>query len=124
MNRQKKDKEDHSDIKINISCKIPGPKAKKLILRSSECLSKTQLHNKVFSEYKGALIKDVDGNLLLNFSDSTNPIGCGHPEIVKSIKNQMDKLMHISGAVALFEPYVELAEELKNILFLYLFTTY
>jgi len=95
---------------------MPGPNAKELIERSSECFSSRQLHYKAFSEYRGAIIKDVDGNTFLNFTDSTNPLGGCHPEIINAIQNQINKLIHISGATALYEPYVKLAEVLKEIL--------
>ena len=57
---------------------------------------------------------DPDGNTYLNFNDTTNPVGSGHPDILKALESQMKDLIHVSGMTALHEPYVKLAETLKS----------
>ena len=97
-----------------ITRQFPGPRSKELVKRSLMCLPSKHSHRLVVTSARGATLTDVDGNTYLNFNDTTNTLGSGHPGILKVLKDQMKELVHISGATALYEPYVELAETLKN----------
>jgi 4-aminobutyrate aminotransferase len=65
----------------------------------------------------GCVIEDVDGNLFLDFTAGiavTNTGHC-HPEVVTAIKEQAEKLLHMSGTDFYYRPQIDLAEKLANI---------
>jgi 4-aminobutyrate aminotransferase/(S)-3-amino-2-methylpropionate transaminase len=57
----------------------------------------------------GALVEDVDGNVLLDFSGGIGVLNVGHTpsEVVDAIKAQTDELIHICALVATTEPHVQ-----------------
>ncbi|HWR41252.1 MAG TPA: 4-aminobutyrate--2-oxoglutarate transaminase [Patescibacteria group bacterium] len=63
----------------------------------------------------GAIITDVDGREFLDFYAGVGVLNVGHcPEpVVRAIKQQADKLLHSFFAIAMYEPYVALAEKLN-----------
>lgn len=65
----------------------------------------------------GAIITDVDGREFLDFYAGVGVLNVGHcPEpVVKAIQNQAEKLLHSFFSIAMYEPYVELAEKLNAI---------
>ncbi len=67
---------------------------------------------------KGAIITDVDGNELIDFAGGIGVVNAGHcPEpVVKAIQEQAAKYLHTSFNVVTYEPYIELCEELAEIL--------
>ena len=62
----------------------------------------------------GALIYDVDGRELIDFSGgiAVMNVGHSHPKVVAAIKDQADKFTHTCWHVVMYEPYVELADRL------------
>jgi len=69
------------------------------------------------SEGEGALVKDVDGNQYLDFTSglAVCNVGHRHPKVIEAAKKQMDKLVHISQHIAIYEPYTKLAEKMAEI---------
>ncbi len=67
---------------------------------------------------KGATITDVDGNEWIDFAGGIGVVNAGHcPEpVVKAIQAQAEKFIHTSFNVVTYEPYIELCEELCEIL--------
>ena len=67
---------------------------------------------------KGAIITDVDGNELIDFAGGIGVVNAGHcPEpVVKAIREQAGKYLHTSFNVVTYEPYIQLCEELAEIL--------
>lgn len=70
------------------------------------------------SEAKGATIIDADGNELIDFAAGIGVVNAGHcPEpVVAAIREQAGKYLHTSFNVVTYEPYIELCEELAEIL--------
>lgn len=70
------------------------------------------------SDAKGAIIKDADGNELLDFAGGIGVVNAGHcpPTVVEAIKEQAEKFIHTSFNVVTYEPYIELCEQLAEIL--------
>ncbi|MET7029790.1 aspartate aminotransferase family protein [Sediminicola luteus] len=70
------------------------------------------------SEAKGAIIIDADGRELIDFAGGIGVVNAGHcPEpVVAAIREQAGKYLHTSFNVVTYEPYIELCEELINIL--------
>ncbi len=69
-------------------------------------------------EAKGAIIIDADGRELIDFAGGIGVVNAGHcPEpVVAAIREQAGKYLHTSFNVVTYEPYIELCEELINIL--------
>lgn len=70
------------------------------------------------SDAKGAIIIDVDGNELIDFAGGIGVVNAGHcpAPVVKAIREQAGKYLHTSFNVVTYEPYIELCEELAEIL--------
>lgn len=70
------------------------------------------------SSAKGATIIDADGNELIDFAGGIGVVNAGHcPDpVVKAIQEQAEKYIHTSFNVVTYEPYIELCEQLAEIL--------
>lgn len=71
----------------------------------------------VVDHAKGARVTDVDGKTYLDFGAGFAVVGTGHchPDVVKAVYEQTQKLIHISGSDFYYEPQVQLAEKLVQI---------
>ena len=67
---------------------------------------------------KGAIIIDVEGRELIDFAGGIGVVNAGHcPEpVVEAIREQAGKYLHTSFNVVTYEPYIQLCEELADIL--------
>jgi 4-aminobutyrate aminotransferase / (S)-3-amino-2-methylpropionate transaminase / 5-aminovalerate transaminase len=95
----------------------PGPKSQELMkVRDQNVARGISYTMPVFvKEAKGAVVTDVDGNQFIDFACGigvTN-FGHNHPAIVEAIKKQADQYLHTCFMVAMYEPYVKLAEKLN-----------
>ncbi len=63
---------------------------------------------------KGALIYDVNGREIIDFSGGIGVMNVGHshPKVVAAIKEQAEKFTHTCFMVVMYEGYVRLAEKL------------
>ncbi|MFK8046360.1 MAG: aspartate aminotransferase family protein [Crocinitomicaceae bacterium] len=70
------------------------------------------------SHAKGAIITDIDGKELIDFAGGIGVVNAGHcpAPVVDAIKSQAEKYLHTSFNVVTYEPYVELCENLAEIL--------
>ena len=66
---------------------------------------------------QGAVMIDVDGRELIDFAGGigVNNVGHCHPKVVAAIKNQAEKYIHTCFHVAMYDTYVDLAEQLNDI---------
>ncbi len=98
--------------------KLPGPKARALIKRDSAVISPSYPRGYPFAmdHGKGTEVWDVDGNRFLDFMAgiAVASTGHAHPKVVKAIKEQADKFIHISSDFY-HEKWIELAEKLAEI---------
>jgi 4-aminobutyrate aminotransferase len=107
--------------KINYTSPEIGPNAQKLIDRDRKVMfgahTRTREIPLVVDHAKGARVTDVDGNTLLDFGSGFAVVGTGHchPEVVKAVHEQMQKLIHISGCDFYYDSQVTLAEKLFEI---------
>src|SRR5829696_4944922 len=94
----------------------PGPRAAELLERDSRFVSpsSTRVYPLVVERGSGAVIEDTDGNLSLDFTAgiAVNATGHCHPHVVAAIKDQADKLLHMSGTDFYYQPQIDLAERL------------
>ncbi|HXH29139.1 MAG TPA: acetyl ornithine aminotransferase family protein, partial [Candidatus Polarisedimenticolia bacterium] len=98
---------------------LPGPRAKEIIARDARTVSQnlTKEVPLVVSRARGMVVEDVDGNLFLDFAAGISTVSTGHchPEVVKAVQEQADRLMHICYTDFYYPVYVELCEELARI---------
>ena len=73
--------------------------------------------NAFIKKAEGASMTDVDGKTYIDFAGGigVNNVGHCHPKVVQAIKDQADLFIHTCFHVAMYEPYVELAEKLNNL---------
>lgn len=100
----------------NLKTDLPGPRAKALIERDSRVLSPsyTRGYPLVVARGEGAIIEDVDGNRFLDFNAGIAVAATGHchPRVVQAIRDQAERLIHMSGTDFYYENMVTLAEKL------------
>ena len=96
---------------------LPGPNARRLLERDTTFVSPsyTRAYPLVVDQGSGAVIRDVDGNLFLDFTAGIAVCTTGHchPEVVAAIRDQAGKLIHMSGTDFYYTPQIELAERLS-----------
>ncbi len=84
-----------------ISSDFPGPIALDIFSRSRDLETPQTAFDSVLplvpAEAKGAVLKDVDGNYLIDFCASIAVVNVGHqhPKVVEAIKGQAERLGHI-----------------------------
>jgi len=104
----------YSKPKIKVT--PPGPLARKIIERDVENLSPSLTRSAplVGVETEGVWIKDIDGNIFLDFGSgiAVANVGHRHPEVIEAVKNQIDKCDHVNSCDYYTVPQVEYAEEL------------
>jgi 4-aminobutyrate aminotransferase len=101
-----------------IVTELPGPKAKAIIAKDHKFVSTsyTRGYPLVAEEALGAIVKDPDGNCFLDFAAGIAVVATGHchPEVVKAVKDQADKLLHISGTDFYYTSQVQAAERVAR----------
>lgn len=106
---------------IDVQAPMPGPKARAAIERDHVVVSQSYTrdpHAPVVAERgQGAWIWDVDGNRLLDFAAGIAVCSTGHchPQVVKAIEQQANKLIHLSGTDFYYMPQIELAEKITSV---------
>ncbi len=108
------------DVKVPwIKTELPGPRAQALLERDERVMSPsyTRVYPLVVERGSGAVIEDVDGNRFLDFTAGIAVTATGHchPHVVAAIKDQADKLLHMSGTDFYYEPEIALAERLAQL---------
>ena len=103
----------------DIRTALPGPAGAALLARHNEFVSPsyTPAYPLFVDQGSGCVIRDVDGNLFLDFTAGiavTNTGHC-HPEVVAAIRDQAAKLIHMSGTDFYYRPQIDLAEKLANV---------
>lgn len=106
---------------ISIKTKLPGPQALKIIARDKKHVSPSYTRDPncpvVIAEGHGAYITDVDGNVFLDFCAgiAVNSTGHSHPQVVKSIQEQAQKFLHMSGTDFYYDVQSRVAEKLSDL---------
>ncbi len=108
-----------SSKSIQLKTELPGPKSRELIARREASMPAgyAKSTNIAIKRAHGALVEDLDGNVLLDFTGGIGVLNVGHTpqEVVEAIRAQAEELIHICGLVATAEPHVQLAEKLNSI---------
>ena len=102
---------------IELRTEIPGPCSRAWIARREAATppGAAKLTPIAVQTAHGAVVTDVDGNRFLDMAGGIGTLATGHtPEaVVKAIKAQAEKLIHICAIVATYEPAVTLCERLN-----------
>lgn len=84
-----------------IVVKPPGPKARTIIECCNNYVSPLavgigRILQVVFEEARGATVRDVDGNVYIDFTSAVTCCNTGHshPKVVKAIREQVEKFLH------------------------------
>ena len=105
---------------INLKTAIPGPKGMEWYARDRASISPSYVRPYVLvaDHAEGMEVTDVDDNTYLDFTAgvAVNSTGHRHPEVVKAIKDQTDKLIHMSGTDFFYPIQIQLAEKMKEFL--------
>jgi 4-aminobutyrate aminotransferase len=102
-----------------IITELPGPKTRAVIEKDRRCMSPsyTRDYSLVIEHGDGATVTDPDGNTFLDFSAGIAVCATGHshPEVVKAIREQSEKFLHMSGTDFYYEIQVKVAEKLAGL---------
>ena len=97
----------------------PGPKARKILEEDRRYLMQSfvRWYPLVVDKARGALVKDVDGNVYidLNSALAVANVGHTHPRVVEAIKRQAEKLLHFSLTDFYYEEAVRAAKRLVEV---------
>ena len=83
-----------------IAVKPPGPKSKELLAKQSVLETRAVIYSKAFpigiDSARGATIKDVDGNVFIDWVSGICVLNLGHnnPFITAAVKSQIDRIWH------------------------------
>jgi len=102
-----------------IKTRLPGPKAARLIKKDKTYVSPsyTRVYPLVVKKGEGIWVYDVDDNRFLDFTAGIAVCATGHchPEVVRAIQEQAERLIHMAGTDFYYEPQIALAEKLSSI---------
>jgi 4-aminobutyrate aminotransferase len=103
----------------SIRTPLPGPLTKALIDADRQYVSPsyTRLYPLVAEKAEGLWIRDPDGNIFLDFTAGIAVCATGHchPRVVAAVKEQADRLLHMSGTDFYYTPQIALAEKLARL---------
>ncbi len=105
--------------KPTIKTELPGPKARDVLRRDGKYVSPsyTRSYPLIIEKGSGVWVTDIDGNVFLDFSSGIGVVSTGHchPEILKVIKEQSARFIHMSGTDFYYAVQTRLAEKLAEI---------
>ncbi len=106
------------NLEPKIVTDVPGPKSKELLKLRSEFVPQgvSTAYPIFIEEANGSFIKDVDGNVYIDFFSGIGVMNVGHsnPRVIDAIKRQAEKYTHTCFMVVPYEPYVRLAKKLAD----------
>ena len=104
-----------------ITDKLPGPKSESILKRRDAAIPRAlcgKLYPVVIDKGEGAVFRDVDGNIFLDWIGGVGVLNVGYsdPRIIEAVKNQAKRYFHTIFNVIAHEGYIELAEKLNSIM--------
>jgi 4-aminobutyrate aminotransferase / (S)-3-amino-2-methylpropionate transaminase / 5-aminovalerate transaminase len=104
---------------IRLKTALPGPRSAALAARRAAAVPRGVGHSTpIYAESaRGALLTDVDGNVLIDFAGGIGTLNVGHsnPEVVRAAADQLERFTHTCFSVSPYEGYVALCEKLNAI---------
>ncbi|HEX8801330.1 MAG TPA: aminotransferase class III-fold pyridoxal phosphate-dependent enzyme, partial [Terriglobales bacterium] len=104
---------------IRLRTAIPGPCSQVLQARREQAVPRGLSHaTPVYvARANGALIEDVDGNVLIDLAGGIGCMNVGHrhSSVTAAIHRQVDRFLHTCAQVTPYEDYILLAETMNRI---------
>jgi 4-aminobutyrate aminotransferase / (S)-3-amino-2-methylpropionate transaminase / 5-aminovalerate transaminase len=104
---------------IELVTNLPGPRSAEILARKANVVADPlDIHvPAVIDHAAGAVVTDVDGNRLIDFSAGLGCqlVGYSHPKVVEAVQRQAARVSHTDFSVIPYEVYVELAERLVGL---------
>jgi 4-aminobutyrate aminotransferase/(S)-3-amino-2-methylpropionate transaminase len=103
---------------IVLKTAIPGPLGRAAMERMDQHVTKAKVDKalvpSVIQHGEGALVTDIDGNVLIDLVGGVGSMNVGHshPKVVKAIQTAAAKFQHTDFTVVPYESYIDLAEQL------------
>jgi len=98
---------------------LPGPRASAWLSRDDAVMSPsyTRTYPLVVRRASMAMIEDLDGNRFLDFTAgiAVTAAGHSHPKVVRAIRRQAGRLIHMSGTDFYYTTQIRLAERLASL---------
>lgn len=98
---------------------LPGPRTEAVLLRRRNAVPDAigNVYPVVIRRGEGAMIEDLDGNILLDWVGGVGVLNIGYsrPEVIEAVKNQSDLYFHAMANILTHEGYIALAEKLNSI---------
>jgi 4-aminobutyrate aminotransferase len=102
-----------------ITRELPGPRARAIVERDRRAISAsyTRAYPLAMSHGRGALLWDVDGNRFLDLTAgiAVGATGHSHPRVVKAIREQAGRFLHMSGTDFYYDVEVRLGERITKL---------
>jgi 4-aminobutyrate aminotransferase len=102
-----------------VSRGLPGPRARAIVERDRRAISSsyTRSYPLVVSHGQGVSLWDVDGNRFVDFTAgiAVGSTGHAHPRVVRAIREQAGRFLHMSGTDFYYDVEVRLGERLKEL---------
>ncbi len=104
---------------ITLKTPIPGPHSGQLLTQkeANVCRGVSNMAPFLIKEGDGALVKDLDNNVFIDFTSGIGSVNTGHnnPEIVNAVKEQAGRFFHSCFMVVMYDSYIKLAERLNKL---------
>lgn len=104
---------------INLVTEIPGPRSREILARREAATPQgnAKLTPISIESAHGSLVRDVDGNQLIDLAGGIGVLAVGHtPQaVVEALQKQAGDLIHMCAIVSTYEAFVALAEKLNSI---------
>lgn len=103
---------------VNIVVEPPGPRAREVVEQDRRYMATSTKTSPVVAERAaGGVVRDVDGNDLMDFASgiSVLNVGHGHPRVVRAVKEQSERLIHFAGTDFYYAAQVDLARRLAGL---------
>ena len=98
---------------------LPGPRTKEILARRAENMPGAikSVYPCVIERGEGAMIEDVDGNIILDWVGGVGVMNIGYsrPEVIEAVHEQTQKYFHSMMNIITHERYIELAEKMNKI---------
>ena len=105
---------------VKIATRIPGPKSTCLLEKKDAEIPVGAYHNFPIFVKKAlnSLITDIDDNVYIDFTSGIGALNIGscNEAVMKAAQAQLEKFSHTCFHVAMYEPYIELAGMLNDII--------
>ncbi|MCG8482813.1 MAG: aspartate aminotransferase family protein [Clostridia bacterium] len=104
---------------VQIKTELPGPKSKEVLDKRKKVIPSAVGTDTpaVINRGEGAMVEDLDGNIFMDWVGGIGVLNVGysHPEVVKAVKEQVEKFFHTQINVITYKPYIDLAEKMNRI---------